>query len=48
MEYIVVLGTSYFRYLGSAPKVHWQAAAEAPARSISNPHSNFKVAMKPC
>jgi hypothetical protein len=26
-----VLGTSYFRYLASAPKVHWQAGAEAPA-----------------
>jgi hypothetical protein len=24
MEYIVVLVTSYFRYLASAPKVHWQ------------------------
>jgi hypothetical protein len=26
----VVLATSNFRYLASAPKVHWQAAAEAP------------------
>jgi hypothetical protein len=31
MEYIVVLVSSYFRYLASAPKVHWQAGAEAPA-----------------
>jgi hypothetical protein len=31
MEYIVVLVTSYFRYLASAPKVHWRARAEAPA-----------------
>jgi hypothetical protein len=29
MEYIVVLETSYFRYLASAPKVHWQAGAVA-------------------
>jgi hypothetical protein len=27
----VVLVTSYFRYLASAPKVHWQAGAAAPA-----------------
>jgi hypothetical protein len=27
MEYIAVLVTSYFRYLASAPKVHWQAGA---------------------
>jgi hypothetical protein len=41
MEYIVVLVTSYFRYLSSAPKVHWQGAeasrprpgAVAPARA---------------
>jgi hypothetical protein len=32
MEYIVMLVTSYFRHLASAPKVHWQAGAEAPAR----------------
>jgi hypothetical protein len=31
MEYIVVVVTSYFRSLASAPKVHWQAGAEAPA-----------------
>jgi hypothetical protein len=31
MKYIVVLVTSCFRYLASAPKVHWQAGAEAPA-----------------
>ena len=31
MEYIVVLVTSYFRYLASALKEHWQAVAEAPA-----------------
>jgi hypothetical protein len=30
MEYIVVLVTSYFRYLASASKEHWQAGAEAP------------------
>jgi hypothetical protein len=28
---MAVLVTSYFRYLASAPKVHWQAGAEAPA-----------------
>jgi hypothetical protein len=33
MEYIAVLVTSYFRYPASAPKVHWQAGAEAPASS---------------
>ena len=27
MEYSVVLVTSYFRYLASAPKVHWQAGS---------------------
>jgi hypothetical protein len=27
----VVMMTFYFRYLASAPKVHWQAGAEAPA-----------------
>ena len=27
----MVLVTSYFRDLASAPKVHWQAGAEAPA-----------------
>jgi hypothetical protein len=26
-----VLVTSYFRYLATAPKVHWQAGAGAPA-----------------
>jgi hypothetical protein len=31
MEYIVVLVTSYFRYLASAPKKHWLAGAVAPA-----------------
>jgi hypothetical protein len=31
MEYIVVLVTSYFRHLASAPKVHWQAGAGTPA-----------------
>ena len=31
MEYIVVLVTPYFRYLASAPKVHLQAGAAAPA-----------------
>jgi hypothetical protein len=30
-EHIAVLVTSYFRYLASAPKVHWQAGAGAPA-----------------
>jgi hypothetical protein len=29
-----VLVTSYFRYLASAPKVHWQARAAAPARCL--------------
>jgi hypothetical protein len=29
MEYIVVLVTSGFRYLVGAPKVRWQAGAEA-------------------
>ena len=27
----MVLVTPYFRYLASAPKVHWQAGAAAPA-----------------
>jgi hypothetical protein len=27
----VVVVTSVFRYLASAPKVHWQAGAAAPA-----------------
>jgi hypothetical protein len=31
MEYFVVLVTYYFRYLASAPKVHWRAGAGAPA-----------------
>jgi hypothetical protein len=31
MEHIVVLVTSYFRHLASAPKVHWQAGAAAHA-----------------
>jgi hypothetical protein len=31
MEYIVVLETSCFRHLASAPEVHWQAGAGAPA-----------------
>ena len=31
MEYFVVLGTSYFRYLASAPEVRWRARAGAPA-----------------
>jgi hypothetical protein len=31
MEYVVVLETSYFRYLASAPKVRWRARAGAPA-----------------
>ena len=30
-EHIAVLVTSYFRYLASALKVHWQAGAGAPA-----------------
>ena len=34
MECIVVLVTSYFRFLASAPKVDWQAGAEAPARCL--------------
>jgi hypothetical protein len=37
MEYIVVLVTSCFRYLASAPKVHWQAGAEGLGVS-TRPH----------
>jgi hypothetical protein len=38
MEYVVVLVTSYVRYLASAPKVRWRAGAEAPARACSHNH----------
>jgi hypothetical protein len=38
MEYFVVLGTSYFRYLASAPEVRWRARAGAPARACSHKH----------
>jgi hypothetical protein len=34
MEHIVVLVTSYFRYLASAPKVHWQAGARREPQLI--------------
>jgi hypothetical protein len=41
MECILVLVTSHFRYLASAPKVYWQAGAEAPApRAGAEPFSS--------
>ena len=37
MEYIVVLAASYFRCRASAPKVRWQAGAEAAALEQCTP-----------
>jgi hypothetical protein len=42
MENIVVLVTSYSRYLASAPKVRWQAGAEAIANQ-SGGHSDWST-----
>jgi hypothetical protein len=36
MEYIVVLVTSYFCCLASAPKVLWQAGARSPVNTYKS------------